>query len=73
MAIINQKNKVKDLSQFEGDDLSFYCKRCKKFIKVNQIIRKKIDQNRTSVIFIYYCKKCNSYYFKFKTFQIEKD
>lgn len=96
MIRINQNNNKNDNSQFEDNDLSLYCKRCKKFIRVSQIVRKEIENSASSMaskgtlkgrskkgaapsapcaasqyftIFVYYCKKCDSYYFKYKTIQ----
>jgi len=98
MIVVNQNDTEIKNSQFEGNNLSLYCKRCKKFIRVSQIVRKKIENSASSMasngtlknglkkgaasdapsvasqyftIFIYYCKKCDSYYFKFKTITIQ--
>ncbi len=46
------------------------CKSCNKILKVNQIIRKEINEKNEYVILIYYCKGCRSYFLRFKTITI---
>lgn len=43
------------------------CISCNKILKVNQIIRKNIDENSEFAILIFYCKKCDDYTLKFRT------
>lgn len=61
-----------DFKQFKNNDLYYECQECKKYIKVNQIFRKKIDDYRDFLILVYYCRKCDTYYFKFKNNEVNK-
>jgi len=61
---------IPDFSQFKNNDLYFLCQECRKYIRVNQVLRKEIDESRDSLILIYFCRKCDTYYFRFKTFKV---
>jgi len=44
----------------------FKCRDCGRKLRICQIRRKKIDNCREFVLFIYYCRKCKLTYYIFK-------
>lgn len=44
-----------------------FCKVCKKWLRVNRVLRKRINQYTTFNIFIFYCGTCKSTFFIFKS------
>lgn len=64
--MITINNAKKSNGPGEIDHLHFTCQECKKKLKVNQIVRKRIVPFRTFNLFIFYCIKCNLTYFIFK-------
>ena len=60
-----------DLKQLENGDVYYKCGECRKYIRVNQVLRKEIDESRDLLTLIYYCRTCDLYYFKFKPIKVK--
>lgn len=71
MIDISEHNII-DFKEFKNNDLFFLCQECRKYIKVNQIFRKRIDGIRDFLTFIYYCRKCDIYYLRFKQLRLKE-
>ena len=50
----------------KNNPLFRFCVSCKRYLRISQIQRKRINQFKTFNIFIFYCRKCDLYYIIFK-------
>lgn len=51
---------------FQAKSSNLFCRDCKTYLRVNQVLRKEGEDKVLYSCSIYYCNRCNVYYFKFK-------
>ncbi|KKN62996.1 hypothetical protein LCGC14_0506360 [marine sediment metagenome] len=57
----------------EKDVLHHKCKSCGRSLRINQVIRKEIDDKEEFIVSVYYCYICDLYILRFKTIEKKRD
>ena len=70
--IIEKKKDLVDNKKSRRENLALFCDRCRKFARISEIARKRINQIQVFCVFVYYCRRCDIYYLEFKTIESEK-